>query len=189
MKLNEILTTDKGIFSCFKEYNATLYAQWFTSDVVYYDNYVLYQYGYRTASEWFAQNKDDIAAPLNMVFASCIEGWKRVYAALTAEYDVSSPYSYTETEKGSSSTQSNGNTETIESGKPYNATDFVSTDKNTTDSDNTSTATHTTEKERKGANGELISYRIQQELELRHKRFLDRFIYDVINYISLSVYE
>jgi len=189
MRLNEILTEDKGIFSTFNEWNAELYASWFTDTAAHYDNYVLYNYGDRLASKWFETNKDRIADPLGMVFATCADAWKKSFAALTAEYSVASPYSYKETESGTTETKATDSDTTVNSEKPYNATDFVGVEKTDNDTDNTATTTRTTTKERTGSNGEDISERILKELDLRRRRFTDMFIQDVINYIALSIYE
>jgi len=189
MTLNEILTADKGIFSTFNEWNAELYAAWFTDTAAHYDNYVLYNFGDRTASKWFAANKDDISLPLNAVFAACVNSWKKAFDALTAEYSVASPYSYKETESGTTDTKATDSSETVNSEKPYNATDFVGVEKANNDTDNTATTTRTTTKERTGSNGEDVAARVQEELTLRRYNFIQGFISDIMNYISLSIYE
>lgn len=189
MKLNEILTADNGIFSTFNEWNATLYTKWFTDTAAHYDNYVLYSFGGRTASKWFEANKDEISVALNMVFAACVNSWERVFDALTAEYSVASPYSYKETESGTSKSNATATGKIINSEKPYNASEFVGTEQTDNDTGNNATSEHTTTKERTGNNGGDVSVRIRKELELRKSKFTDIFIKDIINYIGLSVYE
>lgn len=191
-KVNELITLEKSFFGAFQSAYNDLYTALFEqiepSDM---DMNLLVSCGERYAAPLLTHY--EMNKVVNFVVNKYGENWKRVKAALTAEYDIMKPYKVTQVTTGEKTANSTN------SGESTNTTGVVAFDSETaTDSEvdkNTNSATaeqtenSTTTVENSGTTGNVShSDLITNEIEVRKNSFIQLVINDIQTQITLDIY-
>lgn len=191
MKLKELFTATEGIFSTFNNLFPTEYSLFFgeieTSDL---DTYVLGSFGNKTLAPIIENNSTNYKVPLKVIFNIHMASWKKAYNALTYEYDFVNNYTVVETRTGTETTDTTNNDTNTDSVKGFDATDFSDSNKTVSDGTGQNKLTLDTQYTKKGNIGNTpISDLILKELEESKIAFYDIIIHNIINDITLSIYE
>lgn len=188
MKYKELYTGDTGIFALANEIDSTLISDIFGEvNMSILDSYAYFVASEKTLVSGFTS--DTAKGVLTGVLANYGDNWRAKKVALTSDYDPSRPESVKEVTTGTDTTDIVGNDTTTDSSKAYNSTDFVAGEKTerTTDNNNARTynVTKTTDK-----SGNEIQKNLENEILFRSRfTLLKVILYDILNEITLSVYE
>lgn len=190
--VKEFITFDNGFFSTFKNDKPELFTELFEDiQAPNLDMDLLVTCGERYASPLLCHY--DMSKVVEYVLNRYADSWKRVKKALTAEYDVLSPYDNkrvtTQEKTGENTTDStitdNTGVTTFDSDEAVDKQIESTANKGTTNSKETVTITV----ENSGSNGNLTaSTLINNELEVRKNSFISVVIGDVENQLTLDIY-
>jgi len=190
MTINEIFSYENGIFSVFKEVLPTDFAVLFPdTDPLLLDYRLIDLYGNRICNAIVESHKDDETITLTSVFRIRLSSWKRIFDALNLDYQVNTPYNITETKTGTENKDITETTTDTDSTRAFNSTDFKDTDKNNRASTGANTVKYDVTTTRKGNTGEQVQRLISAEIEMRKTAFANIVIRDIINDITLPIYQ
>jgi len=191
MKINEIYTTANGFFNWLKTNEPDTYAEWLgNTESIYFDSYALATIGMLSVSPYLEQNKDDIASVWTLMFALFDDSWSKIYAALSADYEVAAPYDYEETKTGTDKVTDETNSVRLGATKAFNESEFTDRERDNDTLNGTHGTEYNTTVIRKGNNGTDVTRRIDKEITMRAKyKFSDLVIKDIASKIGLCIYE
>lgn len=190
MKIKEIFTNSEGIFSTFKTLFPELYEQYYgeieTSDL---DFQVYYNYGERHAAPILSNASTNYSPVIHLIILMHKDQWNRAYEALSTEYSLLQPYSYTEEKSGTDTYKTDETNTTTNMNMAYNSADFEDNTKTINTKTGTPSTTYGSKITKAGNTGnhtneELVS----QELELAKSNFYDIVMKDFIHDLTLSIY-
>ena len=189
MKIIELYPDPKhGLFTdVFKPNFATEYAAIFGEmDSVGLDTLVLLNYSERECINTITkENANDY---IKNIIAWSVGYWVRAASAYNAQYDVLNPVQQQTTREDNTTENSNNNNTNVASNKPYNATDFVEYDKDSTTYDNTRTNNVTSTQKVVGLGNKSVTDELKKEIEFRLQDWRKSIIFAIINNITKSIY-
>lgn len=166
MKIIDIYPDPKhGIFTeVFKPNYPTEYAEIFGEmDSVGLDTLVLLNYSERECINTItAENANEY---IKNIIALRVSNWVRVASAYNAQYDVLKPVQQQTTREDTTTENANNNNTNVSSNKPYNETDFVEYDKDSTTYDNTRTNNVTSTQKVVGIGSKSPTDELTKEIE------------------------
>lgn len=190
-QIKEFVTFDNGFFSTLNSVNPPLYNELF-GDIKpsTLDTDLIVSYGERYAAPLLIHY--DLPKVVDYVITRYADSWKRVKAALSAEYDVLNPYDTTKV------TTQEKTQETTTTGKVTDTTGVTTFDSETAvdkQIDSTDNTGNTTGKEtikvtveNKGNTVNPVTNLITNEIEVRKNSYISIVVGDVGNQISLDIY-
>lgn len=199
-KVSEIITTENSFFETFLDEHGSLYDELFnTFNNVHVGNteaedldlQLLVNCGERYAAPLLIHH--DMSKVVNFVIKKYGDNWKRVKAALTAEYDVLKPYNVESVTTGEKNATNDTTSVSTDKTGVVGFDSEVATDKTVDTNDNTvnikqDETTNTTVKH-SGVNGNIpISSLIANELEVRKNSFISIVVNDIQSQITLDIY-
>lgn len=199
-KVNEVLTSENSFFETFLDEYADLYEELFNrQNGVHIENTLPIELdlmltvncGERYAAPLIVHH--DMSKVVGFIVKKYGENWKRVKAALTAEYDVLKPYNV-ETVTTDDKTATNDTTSKSEDKTGVVAFDGEEATPNTVDTNDNTVKISQTEKNNStvrhsGSNGNVSnSSLIAAELEVRKHSFISTVINDIQSQITLDIY-
>lgn len=195
-RVNEILTSENSFFTTFWQTHQPLFGDLFYDfgeqpEPDELDMMLLVNCGERYAAPLLVHY--DIEKVVNYVVHKYGESWKRVKAALTAEYDALKPYNVTVTTTGEKAVTNDTTSKSTDKTGVVGFDSDVATDNTVDTNDNTvnveqgentnTTATHI------GNNGNTpISSLIANEIEVRKNSFISIVVNDIQSQITLDIY-
>ena len=199
-KVSEIITAENSFFETFLDEHGSLYDELFnTFNNVHVGNtepdetdmQLIVNCGERYAAPLLVHH--DMSKVVGFIVKKYGDNWKRVKAALTAEYDVLKPYNV---ESVTSGEKTATNDTTSESTDKTGVTTFdneVATDNKVDTNENTvkieQGETQNTTVKHSGNNGNVaISALIMNELEVRKNSFISIVVNDIQSQITLDIY-
>lgn len=199
-KVSEIITAENSFFETFLDEHGSLYDELFnTFNNVHVGNtepdemdmQLIVNCGERYAAPLLVHH--DMSKVVSFIVKKYGDNWKRVKAALTAEYDVLKPYNV---ESVTSGEKTATNDTTSESTDKTGVTTFdneVATDNKVDTNENTvkieQGETQNTTVKHSGNNGNVaISALIMNELEVRKNSFISIVVNDIQSQITLDIY-
>ena len=189
MKIIDLYPDPKhGLFTdVFKANYPTEYAEIFGEmDSVGLDTLVLLNYSEREFINTITQ--DNANEYIKNVIALSVSDWVRVANAYNTQYDVLNPVQQQTTREDKTTENANNSNTNVASNKPYNATDFVEYDKDSTTYDNTRTNNVTSTQKVVGLGNKSATDEIKKEIEFRLQDWRKRIIFAIINNITKSIY-
>lgn len=200
-KVSEIITTENSFFETFLDEHGNLYGELFhtwiddalvtTTEAEDLDMMLLVNCGERYAAPLLIHH--DMSKVVNFIIKKYADNWKRVKAALTAEYDVLKPYNVESVTTGDKTATNDTTSVSTDKTGVVGFDSEVATDKTVDTNDNTvniqqGETTNTTVKH-SGVNGNIpISSLIANELEVRKNSFLAIVVNDIQSQITLDIY-
>lgn len=189
MKIIDIYPDPKhGLFTeVFKANFTTEYAEIFGEmDSVGLDTLVILNYSNRECINTITQaNANEY---IKNIIALSVGDWVRVANAYNAQYDVLNPIQQHTTREDNTTESANNNNTNVAYNKPYNATDFVEYDKDSTTYDNTRTNNLTSTQKIVGLGAKSATDEIKKEIEFRLQNWRKSIIFAIINDITKSIY-
>ena len=122
------------------------------------------------------------------IIALSVNNWVRVASAYNAQYDVLNPVQQQTTREDNTTENANNNNTNVTSNKPYNATDFVEYDKDSTTYDNTRTNNVTSTQKVIGLGNKSVTDELTKEIEFRLQDWRKSIIFAIINDITKLIY-
>lgn len=191
-RVNELLTPENSFFGELKNSHGTLYATLFEdSEASDLDMQILVECGERYAAPLLTHYP--INRVVNFIVAKYGESWKRIKAALTAEYEVLKPYNITTKTTGEKSATNETASESEDKTGIVGFDAEVATD-NTVDSNTHNVKIEqgentTTTVESSGNNGNITNQNlITNEIEVRKNSFVSLVVNDIQTQITLDIY-
>lgn len=189
MKFNELFTDSDGVFSTvfaadFPELYATVFG---TNDPVILDRWTYFKYGGREVLE--TVTGDNYKNFVGSVIAINADKWTKVITLLNKEYDPLNPTVKTVTTTKTATTATTDTNESINAKKVFNDEQFNDNDRqqdNGTGSRKDDESTNSTESGLGG--GTPYSTIIQKEKELRQDDYRRTVIAEIVNEITLTIY-
>ena len=189
MKIIDIYPDPKhGLFTeVFKVNFTTEYAAIFGEmDSVGLDTLVLLNYSERECINTITQ--DNANEYIKNIIALSVSNWVRVASAYNAQYDVLNPIQQQTTREDKTTENANNNNTNVTSNKPYNATDFVEYDKDSTTYDNTRTNDVTSTQKVVGLGSKSPTDELKKEISFRLKNWRESIIFAIISDITKQIY-
>lgn len=189
MKIIDIYPDPKhGLFTdVFKVNFPTEYAEIFGEmDSVGLDTLVLLNYSERECINTIT--KDNANEYIKNIIALSVSNWVRVSSAYNAQYDVLNPIQQQTTREDQTTESANNSNTNVSSNKPYNETDFVEYDKDSTTYDNTRTNNITSTQKVVGLGSKSVTDELTKEIEFRLNNWRKSIIFAIINDITKSIY-
>ena len=177
-----------GLFTyVFKPNFPTEYAAIFGDlDSVCLDTLVLLNYSERECINTITQaNANEY---IKNLIALNVNNWVRVASAYNTQYDVLNPVQQQTTREDKTTENANNNNTNVASNKPYNATDFVEYDKDSTTYDNTRTNNVTITQKVVGLGSKSPTDELKKEIKFRLQNWRESIIFAIINDITKSIY-
>lgn len=199
-RVKELVTADNSFFETMLDEHVELYVELFnTCNGVHIGNtdpeeiemMLLVQCGERYAAPLLIHH--DMSKVVNFVVKKYADSWKRVKAALTAEYDVLKPYNVESVTTGEKQATNDTTSKSTDKTGVVGFDSEVATDNTVDTNDNTVNIqqgenTNTTVKH-SGNNGNIpISSLITNEIEVRKNSFIAIVINDIQSQITLDIY-
>ena len=180
--------TKHGLFTeVFKANYPTEYAEIFGEmDSVGLDTLVLLNYSERECINTITQ--DNANEYIKNIIALSVNNWVRVASAYNAQYDVLNPVQQQTTREDNTTENSNNNNTNVASNKPYNATDFVEYDKDSTTYDNTRTNNVTSTQKVVGIGNKSVTDELTKEIKFNLQNWRKSIIFALINDITKAIY-
>lgn len=192
-QVKEFISNDNGFFSAMKEHRAVEYYELFgeTLHPSSLDMDLLVTCGERYASPLLIHY--DMEKVVDYILNRYHEGWKRIKAALTAEYDVLTPYDTKKVTTQEKDSESNTDATVTDKTGVVAFDSEEPTDKTVDSSNNvgktTGKETVKITVENTGMNGNHpVANLITNELEVRKNSFVSLVIGDVENQLTLDIY-
>lgn len=189
MKIIDLYPDPKhGLFTdVFKPNFATEYAEIFGDlDSVGLDTLVLLNYSERECINTITQaNANEY---IKNIIALSVNNWVRVASAYNAQYDVLNPIQQQTTREDKTTENANNNNTNVASNKPYNATDFVEYDKDSTTYDNTRTNDVVSTQKVVGLGNKSATDELTKEIEFNLQNWRKSIIFAIINDITKLIY-
>ena len=186
-KYKDIFSRNEGVFSVMKNDTSLLYSDLFGEQLP--KN--LDSFAYFLASEKPVVQSLDTDLAKAIVKELCTQhsdNWRNIKKALSSEYDITGSKTH-ETLTGSDKSEQLNKTIDTDSNKGFDSTDFVDSDQSKKEIDNSHNKDYTHEKVVTKQSDDPQKA-IQRELSLRSQKTLfNRVLQDIINNITLSVYE
>lgn len=189
MKIIDLYPDPKhGLFTdVFKVNFPTEYAEIFGEmDSVGLDTLVLLNYSERECINTIT--KDNANEYIKNIIAFSVSNWVRVSSAYNAQYDVLNPIQQQTTREDQTTESANNSNTNVSSNKPYNETDFVEYDKDSTTYDNTRTNNITSTQKVVGLGSKSVTDELTKEIEFRLNNWRKSIIFAIINDITKSIY-
>ena len=165
----------------------TEYAEIFGEmDSVGLDTLVLLNYSERECINTIT--KDNANEYIKNIIALSVSNWVRVSSAYNAQYDVLNPIQQQTTREDQTTESANNSNTNVSSNKPYNETDFVEYDKDSTTYDNTRTNNITSTQKVVGLGSKSVTDELTKEIEFRLNNWRKSIIFAIINDITKSIY-
>ena len=182
----EIFGTN-GIAAIFAAAYATDFAAFFgTIPATEIDTYVLYRHGAKFVNN--AITDENATEIVSSVIAMNLTVWRKINAALNAEYNAIQSANETRTKRGTLTRETENENETFNAAKAFNDTDFVNDTKDTASGAATGTDTYNITETRTDINGNAVE-RVENEITLRKRNNLQMQIVEtIINEICLTIY-
>lgn len=200
-RVKEIVTADNSFFETFLDEHADLYNELFNTDLngiqidtteaAEMDMQLIVNCGERYAAPLLVHY--DMSKIVGFIVKKYGENWKRVKAALMAEYDPLAPYKMTQTTTGEKTATNDTTSESTDKTGVVGFDSDTPTDKdvdtnnhvvNAKQTDNTKTTVETV-----GNNGNhSIPSLIANEIEVRKMSFISTVINDIRSQITLDIY-
>ena len=186
-KYKDIFSRNEGVFSVMEKDTPALYLDLFGEQLPQnLDNLVYFK-----ASEKPVVQSLDINLAKAIVKELCTQysdNWRNIKKALSSEYDITGSKTH-ETLTGSDKSEQLNKTIDTDSNKGFDSTDFVDSDQSKKEIDNSHNKDYTYEKVVTKQSDDP-QRAVQRELSLRSQKTLFvRVLQDIINNITLSVYE
>ena len=199
-RVREVVTTDNSFFETFLDEHGSLYDELFNGfDTVTQGNttpdeldmQLLVTCGERYAAPLLVHY--DMSKVVGFIVQRYGDSWKRIKAALTAEYDVLSPYKVTQTTTGEKTATNDTTSESTDKTSVVGFDSATPTDKdvdtnnhvvNAKQTDNTKNTVETVGNNGNQSNAALIA----SELEVRKHSFISTVIGDIQTQITLDIY-
>lgn len=129
-----------------------------------------------------------------VILARYSDNWQQVKNAIGGDYDVFKPYNITEEvaeniTANETSTGTNKNTSAVYA---FNSGDIVDSDENLTEKDNTVDNTQTrdnTIKKTGNSGNKSPAVLLKEEIEIRKTVYYEEVLKDIMNYLTLDVYQ
>jgi hypothetical protein len=189
MKIIDLYPDPKhGLFTeVFKDNFPTEYNAIFGEmDSVGLDTLVLLNYSEREVVNTITQaNANEY---IKNIIALSVNNWVRVASAYNAQYDVLNPVQQQTTREDNITENANNNNTNVASNKPYNATDFVEYDKDSTTYDNTRTNNVTSTQKVVGLGNKSVTDELKKEIEFNLQNWRKSIIFAIINDITKLIY-
>lgn len=191
MKFNEAFSTTKGVFYFFQQLFPEGYKKFFGEiETTDFDNWVFYNYGQKTVAPIIEENNPNFEPVFRLVINMHMQSWLKDYKAMFKDYDFTLNYLETETRTGTENTIVETDGKNTFNNKGFNSSDFVGKEQTITDDSQNSTLTLNTVYKKEGNTGNFsLSELLQKELEVNRSTFFNICITDIINDITLSIYE
>lgn len=178
----------KGLFTAvFKPNYPTEYKAIFGDmDSVGLDTLVLLNYSERECINTItAENANEY---IKNIIALSVNNWVRVASAYNAQYDILNPVQQQTTREDKTTENANNNNTNVASNKPYNATDFVEYDKDSTTYDNTRTNDVTSTQKVVGLGNKSATDELTKEIQFNLQNWRKSIIFAIINDITKLIY-
>ena len=189
MKIIDIYPDPKhGLFTeVFKSNYPTEYAAIFGGmDSVGLDTLVLLNYSERECINTITQTNAN--EYIKNVIALSVGDWVRVANAYNTQYNVLDPVQQQTTREDKTTENANNNNTNVASNKPYNATDFVEYDKDSTTYDNTRTNDVVSTQKVTGIGSKSPTDELKKEIRFRLQNWRESIIFAIINDITKLIY-
>ena len=189
MKIIDLYPDPKhGLFTeVFKTNYPTEYAAIFGEmDSVGLDMLVLINYSERECINTITQ--DNANEYVKNIIALSVGYWVRAANAYNTSYDVLNPVQQQTTREDKTTENANNNNTNVASNKPYNATDFVEYDKDSTTYDNTRTNNFVSTQKVAGLGNKSVTEELKKEIEFRLQNWRKSIIFAIINDITKAIY-
>lgn len=191
-RVNELLTPENSFFEELKTSHNNLYVDLFDDfEPTDLDMQILVECGEKYAAPLLTHYTIDRV--VNFVVAKYGESWKRIKAALTAEYDVLKPYNITQKTTGektaTNDTASESEDKTGVVGFDSDVATDSTVDSNTHNVNIEQSENTTTTVESSGNSGNITNQTlITNELEVRKNSFVSLVVNDIETQITLDIY-
>lgn len=189
MKIIDLYPDPKhGLFTeVFKANYPTEYTAIFGDmDSVGLDTLVLLNYSERDCINTItAENANEY---IKNIIELSVSNWVRVARAYNAQYDVLNPVQQQTTREDKTTENANNNNTNVSSNKPYNETDFVEYDKDSTTYDNTRTNNVTSTQKVVGIGSKSPTDELTKEIEFNLQNWRKSIIFAIINDITKLIY-
>lgn len=189
MKIIDLYPDPKhGLFTeVFKPNFSEEYAAIFGEmDSVGLDTLVLLNYSERECINTITQ--DNANEYIKNIIAWSVLYWVRAANVYNTQYDVLNHVQQQTTREDNTTENSNNNNTNVASNKPYNATDFVEYDKDSTTYDNTRTNNVKSTTKVVGIGAKSPTDELKKEMEFRLQDWRKSIIFAIINDITKSIY-
>ena len=189
MKINELFTTENGLFEkIFKPLFPDAYKLIFGStDPKLIDNDFRFKYGNRTLVDVVTNETatDIVKSIITMKF----DEWQRQIQVFNNKYDVLNPVTEKLTETTNNTVDETGNNNTVDSSVTFNNGEFGNDTKQQRDStgNRQETGSRTTVKNSL-PNGIPVSEIVQKEINLRRTNFKTQVIAELANELTIDIY-
>lgn len=190
MKFNELFTYENGIFTLFDKEYPQDFALLFGGglNAVQLNIMAVSRFGHRTLAHYVKEDTWEVL--VSTYISTKMQDWLRTMEAMTAKYDVLQPYKETKSRTFSTTEDTDTSDEKLSGKKPFNEPDFSfdgkeqktgSRSQNRTDTDETETV-------KSGARYTVAEY-IREEIEVRRYNYQQDIIKQIVDEITVSVYE
>ncbi|UWF79881.1 MAG: hypothetical protein [Bacteriophage sp.] len=189
MKINELFTTENGLFEkIFKPLFPVLYESIFgDDDPKIIDIDFCFKYGNRTLFDAVTNEtaKDIVESIITVKFVE----WQKQIQVFNKEYDVLNPVTSKTTETTSNTVNETGNNSTVDSSVTFNNGDFGDDTKQQRDSTGNRQETGTKTSVTNGVPSSVpTSEIIQKEMSLRKTNFKTQVMSELANELTVDIY-
>ena len=189
MKINELFTTENGLFEkIFKPLFPVLYESIFgDEDPKLIDINFRFKYGNRTLVDAVTnETANDI---VKSIITVKFDEWQKQIQVFNNEYDVLNPVTSKTTETTNNTVDETGNNNTIDSSVTFNDGDFGNDTKQQRDSTGNRQETGTKTTVKNGLPiGIPVSEIIQKEMSLRKTNFKKQVITEIAKELTINIY-
>ncbi len=188
MLIKEFFNANNGIFtSVFHKEHEDLYATIFnTIEPSVLDEWVQLKYGNRIMLPNITVN--NYTYILNSIIYINAASWTKVINLLNKEYDIFKPITKETTSTNKATTTTTGANTNLNALKAFNDTDFTDSERAQINTEGTSENTHASNLTEAGIGTHTYSFIVQQEIALRKEEFRKTIINDIIQEITLFIY-
>lgn len=189
MKFKELFSGAQGIFTVFEQNFPTEFADLFgemTPQAL--NSQTLGLYGNKTLFDYITA--DTYAEFVKTCIQLNLFNWKRLNDAITAEYDVTTSYKSIHTKTGTESVSSDDNSTFLNAKKPFNNVDFDDTERQKRDGQKSEDRTYNlTDSETRNVGGATVAENVQKEIQIRRYNLQKQIMSEIVDEITLSVYD
>ena len=189
MKINELFTTENGLFEkIFKPMFPDAYKLIFAnSDPKLIDNDFRFKYGNRTLVD--AVTNETATDIVKSIITVKFDEWQRQIQVFNNKYDVLKPVTSTTTETINNTVDETGNNNTVDSSVTFNNGEFGNDTKQQRDSTGNRQETGTRTTVKNGVPTSVpISEIIQKEISLRKTNFKTQVITELAKELTVDIY-
>lgn len=185
--LKEIYSGNSGIAAIFAVQFATDYNNFFGENTAAtVDAYILFKYGNKYLADGI--NDENAATIVCSVIQMRLQVWRKMYAALTAQYNAAQKANETRTKTGTLQRSVNSTTTATNAAKAFNDTEFTTDTQNTDVNSGLNTDSYNLTETVTNFGGNTAD-RVQSEITLRQRNNLQlAIIIAILNEITLSIY-